>query len=181
MKIEKTEIEGVYLIEFDIFKDNRGELIKPYTFEKYKEIFINLDFKETWFTKSNKDVIRAMHLQIMEDACEKLVSVINGSVIDVVLDTRKDSATFGKWIEIKLDTKGKGKALYIPIGCAHGYKVLEDNTITLYMATKVHSIKNDTGIKYDSFGYDWNIKIPIISEKDKTLLSFEEFKKEYSY
>lgn len=181
MKIEKTKIEGLYVIEFDIFKDNRGELIKPYTFKEYKEFPINLDFKEAWFTKSNKDVIRAMHLQIGEDACEKLVSVINGSVIDIILDTRKDSKTFGEWFEIKLDAKEKGRALYIPIGCAHGYKVLEDNTITLYMATEVHSSKNDTGLKFDSFGYDWKIDTPIISKKDEGLLPFKEFKKVYTY
>ncbi len=174
MKVENTKIEGLFLIEALKFKDLRGELIKPFNFDQYNKLSLNLDFKETWFTKSKKDVIRAMHLQINEMACEKLVSVINGSVIDVVLDLRTDSPTYGDYFEIELNDK-EPKALYIPIGCAHGYKVLENNTITMYKATKVHSEKHDLGIKWNSFGYDWKIENPILSEKDKNLIEFKNY------
>jgi dTDP-4-dehydrorhamnose 3,5-epimerase len=174
MKVINTKIEGLFLIDALKFEDLRGELIKPYNFDQYSKLVINLDFKETWFTKSKKNVIRAMHLQINEMACEKLVSVINGSVIDVVLDLRTDSLTYGNYFEIELNDK-EPKALYIPKGCAHGYKVLENNTITMYKATKVHSEKHDLGIKWDSFGYDWKIKNPILSDKDKNLIEFKDY------
>lgn len=175
MKIEKTKITGLFLIEALRFEDLRGELIKPFNFNEYSNLNVNLDFKETWFTKSKKDVIRAMHLQIEDMACEKLVSVINGSVIDVVLDLRHNSDTYGNYFDIELNDKSP-KALYIPQGCAHGYKVLENNTITMYKATKVHSVKHDLGIKWDSFGYDWDIKNPILSEKDLNLIEFKDYK-----
>ncbi len=116
-----------------------------------------------------------MHLQIGEMACEKLVSVINGSVMDVVLDLRQESASFSQYFEIELNDKTP-KALYIPKGCAHGYKVLQDNTITMYSATKVHSAPHDLGIKWDSFGYDWEILNPILSEKDLTLIDFKDYR-----
>lgn len=169
-----TNIEGLFILDALIFEDLRGELIKPYTFDNFEKLGVNLDFKEIWFTKSNLNVIRAMHLQIGEMACEKLVSVINGSVLDVVLDLRKDSISFGKYFEIELNSKNP-KSLYIPKGCAHGYKVLEDNTVTMYCATKVHSAKHDLGIKWDSFGYDWKIDNPILSEKDLSLIEFKNF------
>lgn len=175
MKIAETNISGLYIIDALRFEDLRGELIKPFNFDQYSKLGVNLEFKETWFTKSKKDVIRAMHLQIGEMACEKLVSVINGSVMDVVLDLRSDSDSFGQYFEIELSDK-MPKALYIPKGCAHGYKVLEDNTITMYSATKVHSAEHDLGIKWDSFGYDWKIENPILSEKDITLIQFKDFK-----
>ena len=175
MKITETKISGLYIIDALRFEDLRGELIKPFNFDKYSGLDVNLEFKETWFTKSKKNVIRAMHLQIGEMACEKLVCVINGSVIDVILDLRPESETFGQYFEIELNDKTP-KALYIPEGCAHGYKVLEENTITMYCATKVHSAEHDLGIKWDSFGYDWKIQNPILSDKDISLIEFKDFK-----
>ena len=178
MKIETTKIQGLYVIDVFKFEDERGSLIKPYNYKAYASLGVNLDFKETWFTKSKKDVIRAMHLQIGDEACEKLISVIRGSVIDVVLDLREDSNTFGEYFDINLNDVDP-KALYIPKGCAHGYQVIENDTIVMYEATKIHSPKNDTGIKWDSFGYDWKIENPIISKKDEVLLGMSQFVGKY--
>jgi dTDP-4-dehydrorhamnose 3,5-epimerase/CDP-3, 6-dideoxy-D-glycero-D-glycero-4-hexulose-5-epimerase len=176
MKIKDTNIEGLFLFEGVNFMDNRGELIKPFSLNFFTDIqsHINLDIKEIWFTKSIKNVIRAMHFQVGLNACEKIVSVINGSVIDVVLDMRPQSKSFGKWYEIELNDT-KGLSLYIPIGCAHGYKVLENETITMYLATDIHDAKNDTGILWNSFGYNWKIDNPILSKKDLLLTPMSEF------
>ena len=170
MTIQETEIEGLLIFNCLSFPDNRGELLKPFSesfFEDYKYP-INLSFKETWFTKSKKDVIRGMHMQLGPKACEKLVSVVEGSVLDVIIDLRERSATFKRIFNVVLDSK-QPRALYIPIGCAHGYKVLENNTITLYMATETHDVQNDVGILWNTFGFDWNIQNPILSEKDLQL------------
>ena len=173
MRIRETEIEGLLIIQGLLFTDLRGSLIKPYSKMFFKERNnVNLDIKETWFTKSQKNVIRAMHLQVGKFECEKLVSVIQGAVIDVVLDIRKDSKTYGKWFEFELNEEDS-VSIYIPKGCAHGYKVLKDNTITLYMATETHDPDNDVGIRWDSFGYNWQINNPILSEKDLELPNFE--------
>ena len=178
MIFESTPIEGVYTITLIPFHDLRGELLKPFNAESYQHNLpkkINLDIKETWFTKSKKDVIRAMHLQVGEYACEKIVAIIQGKVHDVILDIREKSPTYGKYFDIMLDEKSP-KALYIPIGCAHGYKVLTDNSIVMYMATQLHIPKDDVGIRYDSFGFDWGIAHPILSEKDKDLPLFGAYK-----
>jgi dTDP-4-dehydrorhamnose 3,5-epimerase len=171
MNFNKTSINGLYVVEFKIFTDNRGKLIKPFSKSFTADLDIKTDFLETWFTVSNKNVIRAMHMQVGEFACEKLVSVVNGSVKDVILDTRKDSPSYGEVFDIELNSND-GLALYIPIGCAHGYKVLEDNTITMYMATEVHSAKDDVGYHWNSFGYDWNVDAPILSLRDEELPAF---------
>ena len=173
-KVIETKISNLLLIDTLSFSDNRGKLIKPFSINFFENLDLNLNFKETWFTQSSKDVIRAMHMQLGTKACEKFISVISGSVIDVIIDLRKDSDTFLKTEYFEL--KGSiPQALYIPIGCAHGYKVLEDNTITMYMATDVHDQKNDIGIRWDSFGYDWKIKKPIISERDLELPLLQEY------
>lgn len=173
MKIKETKIKGLFIVHGLNFSDLRGILIKPFSTNFFEdELNINLKFKETWFTKSHKGVIRAMHLQIGEFACEKLVSVINGAVLDVVLDLRKESKTYGEWFEFEL-SDNIPIALYIPKGCAHGYKVLKDNSITMYMATEVNVPKDDIGIRWDSFGYNWESENPILSEKDKMLPVFE--------
>ncbi len=95
MKITETKIQGLLLIEGIKFSDNRGDLIKPFTLDFFEGMeFLNLNFKETWFTKSQKDVIRAMHLQVGEKACEKMVSVIHGAVKDFFLYLRSESETY---------------------------------------------------------------------------------------
>jgi dTDP-4-dehydrorhamnose 3,5-epimerase len=173
MEIEDAEIEGLYIVHGLNFPDLRGSLIKPFSksfFEKKSSL--NLNFKETWFTKSHTGVIRAMHLQVGEFSCEKLISVIQGAVLDVVLDIRKDSKTYGQWLDFELSEENP-ISLYIPKGCAHGYKVLKEKSITMYMATEVNIPKDEMGIRWDSFGYDWKIENPIISERDKNLPLFK--------
>ncbi len=179
MKITKTFIDGLFQVDLKNFEDLRGQLLKPFSQGLYqKEISLNLDFKETWFTRSNLNVIRAMHLQVAPRACEKLVAIIQGSVLDVILDLRPESETFGKTFSIVLSADDP-KALYIPQGCAHGYKVLKDQSIVMYMATDLYAADLDVGIKWDSFGFNWDIKNPILSVKDQTLPSFQEFKNSY--
>ncbi|HOK17086.1 MAG TPA: dTDP-4-dehydrorhamnose 3,5-epimerase family protein [Defluviitoga tunisiensis] len=181
MKIEETSIEGLFILkDLPSFKDIRGKLFKPYSSSFFaNEKNLNSEMKELWFTFSKRDVIRGMHLQIGEFACEKIVSVIKGKLQDVIIDLRKDSKTFRQVFELVIEEQDN-KAIYIPKGCAHGYKVLEDDTITMYIATDVHSQKDDVGIRWNSFEYDWKIEYPIISEKDSLLPTLEEFLNTYS-
>ncbi|MCL1851256.1 MAG: dTDP-4-dehydrorhamnose 3,5-epimerase family protein [Bacteroidetes bacterium] len=181
MIFEPTYINGLSVITLNPFQDIRGELLKPFNTEMYQYGIsnnVNLNIKEVWFTKSKKDVIRAMHLQVGAFACEKIVTIIQGKVHDVVLDIRDNSPTYGQYFDIILDEKSP-KALYIPIGCAHGYKILNNNSIVMYMATQLHVAKDDVGIRYNSFGFDWGIENPILSEKDKNLPLFGEYKFNY--
>lgn len=101
--------------------------------------------------------------------------MLKGSVIDVVLDIRKNSDQYSNFFELKMSSN-EDMAIYIPKGFAHGFKSLEDETIICYLTTKVYDSKHDSGIRYDSFGYDWQLKNPIVSDKDKKLIVFDEFK-----
>ncbi len=175
-RIKQTKIEGLYIINTLSFSDNRGKLVKPYSLNFFEDKSLDFNFKEIWFTLSKKDVIRAMHMQVGPKKCEKYVSVIKGSVLDVIIDLRKDSSTF-MTIESFLLNSSTPQALFIPANCAHGYKVLEDDTITMYMATEVHDEQNDIGIKWNSFGFDWAIISPILSARDLILPTLDEYLK----
>ncbi|MBE7060503.1 MAG: dTDP-4-keto-6-deoxy-D-glucose epimerase [Ruminococcaceae bacterium] len=170
MIFKETNIQGLFVVEGKRFEDIRGELIKPYAASFMPEN-LNLDFKEVWFTKSKKNVIRGMHLQIQPYACEKVISVIDGCVKDVILDLRNGSDTYGQTYDIVLSSD-EIKSLYIPTGCAHGYKVISERSIVMYMGTQPNISSCDIGIHWNSFGYNWEIDSPIISDKDKNLEPF---------
>ena len=167
---EIKKIKDIKIISGKRFIDERGELIKPYSTS-----FINIDnpfdVKEVWFTKSKCNVIRGMHLQSTPYECDKIVSVIEGRILDVILDLRKNSKSYGEIYEIELSSNSIS-AVFIPKGCCHGYRVLSDQSIVMYMANEINVSKYDVGIKWNSFNYDWGIDTPIISEKDNNLKPF---------
>lgn len=174
MRVEKTFIKGVYILTGYKANDNRGEFLKIFNKSDFENESIDLNIKESYYSISNKDVIRGMHFQTPPYEHNKFVTVVRGSIIDVVLDLRKESRTYGKSISIKI-SEGENKGIYIPIGCAHGFKALEDNTITLYNVSTEYSKENDSGVRYDSFGFEWDAINPIISERDLSFEVFEEF------
>lgn len=176
MEILKTKLEGVYIIKNKIFQDERGKFIKTYHEEEFKKLGLCTDFKESYFSVSNKNVIRGMHFQLPPMDHEKLVYVAKGKVKDIIVDLRSNSKTKGEYIEVELSEEN-GYSIYIPKGLAHGFKSLEDNTTMIYNVATVYSQECDSGIKYDSFGYDWNIENPILSNRDKNFESLEEFLK----
>lgn len=177
MKIEKTHIEGCFVIKPNIYNDQRG-----YFFESFnKEIFekgtgISVDFVQDNESKSSRGVLRGLHFQKGGHAQAKLVRVIKGSVLDVCVDIRKTSKTFGQYFSIILNDKEKNQ-LFIPKGIAHGFLVLEDDTIFSYKCDNFYHKPSEEGIVYnDKFlNIDWGLseKELILSEKDKQLPTFE--------
>jgi dTDP-4-dehydrorhamnose 3,5-epimerase len=174
MNFIKTKLDGVYIIEQNIFNDERGSFIKTFQESEFKKRNLECDFKESYYTNSNKNVIRGMHFQIPDKEHSKLITIIHGEIMDVILDLRKSSLTFGHHIKVKL-SKENGKSIYVPKGCAHGFKVLSSSALTYYMVTTEHAPLYDSGIKLDSFGCNWGAGNSIISERDKNLVSFENF------
>lgn len=174
MEILETKLEGVYIIKNRIFQDQRGKFIKTYHKDDFKKLGLCTDFQESYFSVSNKDVIRGMHFQIPPFEHEKLVYVAKGKVLDVIVDLRKNSKTKGQYIEVELSEEN-GYSIYIPKGLAHGFKSLEDNTIMIYNVATVYNQDCDYGIKYDSFGFDWKCENPILSQRDKKFETLEEF------
>jgi dTDP-4-dehydrorhamnose 3,5-epimerase len=174
LKFEKTELTGVYIIEHDVHKDSRGAFVKTFHKEEFNKMGLENDFSESYYTRSKEDVIRGMHFQVPPYDHAKLVTVILGTVVDVILDLRKSSPTKGKHIAVELSRENR-KSIYIPRGCAHGFAVLSESAIVFYMATTEHAPMHDKGIRFNSFGYDWRIKHPIISERDLGLPELTKF------
>lgn len=172
MKIVNTPIDSLKILEPKIFEDIRGKFIKTFTNDFFQEKGLNISIKETYYSISHKDVIRGMHFQTPPYDHIKLVYVPFGSILDVVLDIRKDSPTYGKYFSTELSNEN-GKVLIIPKGFAHGFKSLEDNTNVTYMQTTCYAVNNDSGIKYDSFDFNWESVTPKLSDRD---LSFQNFK-----
>jgi len=178
-EIRKTHLEGLLEIFPNVFPDNRG-----YFFESYREDwFTNQGIDEKWVQDnqsfSQKGTVRGLHFQQEPFAQAKLVRVISGKVLDVVLDLRKGSPTFGKHFSVVLDAE-RFNLLYVPKGFAHGFSVLEDAIFT-YKCSNFYHKESEGGILWNDpdLGIDWGVSSPIISEKDKhwpTLNNFQELK-----
>lgn len=174
MTFEETKIEGVFIINNFNAIDDRGAFVKTFNKNLFKENKIDFEIRESYYSISNKDVIRGMHYQLPPQDHEKLVYVVVGEIIDVVVDLRKSSSTYKKYISVKLSAENK-KSIFIPKGLAHGFKSLVDDTITIYNVATEYSKNNDAGFRYDSFGFDWNIDRPILSERDCSFNTLKEF------
>ncbi|MFA6281931.1 MAG: dTDP-4-dehydrorhamnose 3,5-epimerase family protein, partial [Candidatus Omnitrophota bacterium] len=166
MKISSIPLSGVYIIDLPVFFDTRGRLVKTFSDVWFKKNNLCTNFKENFYSVSFKNTIRGMHFQLPPMDHAKFVYVPKGRIIDVILDLRKNSKTYGKFIDVEVSDKNN-IAIYIDKGFAHGFKALENNTFVFYSTSKPHSKTHDCGIRWDSFGYDWKIKNPIMSEKDK--------------
>lgn len=174
MEFSKTKISGLYLIKPKKFEDIRGKFIKTFHKETFEAHGLNVDFVESYYSVSKKDVIRGMHFQIPPHDHEKLIYVPFGSIMDVILDIRKGSPTYGQYVTQTLSAEN-GYMFYIPKGCAHGFLSLEDNANVTYMQTSMYAGDHDEGILYDSFGLDWNVLFPKISKRDGSFIEFKNF------
>ena len=176
MKLNQTKLTGVYIIENFLMEDARGSFTKTFHTDFFSENNLCTNFKESYFSKSHKDVIRGMHFQLPPYDHEKLIYVAHGEVLDVVVDLRKKSPTYGESIQVEL-TESNHRSIYIPKGLAHGFKTKKDNTIMVYNVATIYSKEHDFGIKYDSFGFDWGVEKIILSERDQGLMSLNDFEK----
>lgn len=154
--------------------DERGEFVKIYNDTEFIQMGLRTDFKELYYSQSQRNVIRGMHFQTPPYAHAKLVHVIKGEVTDVVVDMRKESGNYGKAMDVKLSEE-KAQALYIPEGFAHGFVSRTDDTIVLYCVTSGYSKEHDKGIRWDSIGYDWKAENPVLSQRDKNFPMLYEY------
>lgn len=174
MEIIDTELDGLKLVKDFKAEDQRGVFTKLYNEALFDVLGLDFEIKEQYYSISNKDVIRGMHFQTPPFDHHKLVHVIRGSVLDVVVDLRKDSLTYRKAKSFLLKS-GEPYSLYIPKGVAHGFRSLEDNTIMLYNVSSIYSKNNDSGIRWDSIDFDWGIMDPIVSQRDNSFEALETF------
>jgi dTDP-4-dehydrorhamnose 3,5-epimerase len=174
MIVEETILDGVYILDNFFSEDDRGVFVKNFNNQNFLENNIDFEIRESYYSISHKDVIRGMHFQLPPYDHQKLVYVLQGAIIDVVLDIRKNSKTYKKFISVELSQKNR-KSIFIPRGLAHGFKSLENDTIVGYHVGSEYKSNCDTGIKFDSFGYNWRIEKPIISSRDFNFIGLKSF------
>ena len=179
-KINESRIKGLFEITPKILSDVRGAFIKTYHKESFEEIGLEFDLAEQYFSTSKKGVIRGMHFQLPPYAHAKLVYCITGGVLDVLVDLRKGSPTFGQYDCFELSAE-KHNILYMPVGLAHGFRALSDDVIMLYNVSTTYHKEEDTGIRWDSFGFDWKVENPVLSGRDLSFQSLHEFVSPFVY
>jgi dTDP-4-dehydrorhamnose 3,5-epimerase len=180
MEIKETSISGCYELFPRIFKDERGKLIKPFHEPTFKSLGLETVYEEEYYSISAKGVLRGLHFQLPPKAHVKCVTCVKGKIFDAVVDLRKGSPTYGKYFSTELDSE-EGKMIYIPEGCAHGFYVLEDQSIFLNRSSKPFSADHDTGILWNSCGINWPNHQPILSEKDKNMIPFDAFDSPFNF
>jgi len=170
MKVIDTEIEGVKIVEPDVFGDLRGWLCEQYNAERYKAAGIPADFVQDNESFSSRGVVRGLHWQAAPHTQAKLVRVIQGAVWDVAVDIRKGSPTFGKHVSAVLTGENR-RQLFIPRGFAHGFIVLEDNTLFSYKCDNLYAPAADRGMRFDdpALGIEWpKLDVELrLSERDR--------------
>jgi dTDP-4-dehydrorhamnose 3,5-epimerase len=175
MKVVDTEIEGPKIIEPDVFGDSRGWFCETYNAERYRKAGIANVFVQDNESFSSKGVVRGLHWQAAPHTQAKLVRVIHGAVWDVVVDIRKGSPTYGKHVAVTLSAENR-KQFYIPRGFAHGFIVLEDNTLFSYKCDNLYCPAAERGMRFDdpALGIKWPevVSAVVLSDKDKRLPLF---------
>jgi dTDP-4-dehydrorhamnose 3,5-epimerase len=181
MKVTETFLKGCFIIEPQVFGDERGSFLLEYNKKEFQDkTGLDVDFVVTNQSTSQYGVVRGLHLQKGEFAQAKLVRVIKGNILDVVVDVRKDSETFSKVFSIELSGENN-EQLFIPRGFLHGFSVLEDDTIVSYKCDNYYHPEAEYGVIYNDkdLNIDWSLKESkvVLSGKDENLISFQDFKK----
>ena len=166
MQITETKLTGVKLIEPQVFGDARGFFLETYNYQRYKEFGIDVRFVQDNHSRSVRHVLRGLHYQLRYPQ-GKLVSVVQGEVLDVVVDIRVGSPTFKQWVSFVLSADNHHQ-LYVPPGYAHGFVVLSDQADFVYKCTDYYHPEDEKGLAWNdkTLGVNWEVERPILSDKD---------------
>lgn len=177
MEIVAELLNGIKVLKPFIFEDERGNFVKPFHVDQMKAVGIDFNLKEEFFSTSSAKVLRGMHFQIPPHAHQKLIYCITGEVVDVLLDIRKDSPTYGHSVSIELSSKNR-YVVYVPVGFAHGFYSVKDHSCLVYKTDAVHAPDFDAGVLWNSFGHNWSVREEeaIISDRDQMHVKLEAFK-----
>jgi dTDP-4-dehydrorhamnose 3,5-epimerase len=184
MKIKELDIQGPLIIETNVFPDQRGCFYESFNIKKLSELGINANFVQDNVSKSKKGVVRGLHYQLDPFSQAKLIIVLSGKILDVIVDVRKGSPTFGKHVSVELASKDH-KVFFIPKGFAHGFIALEADTIVQYKCDEYYSPKHERGINIldPTLNIDWNYpkdKI-IIADRDLQFPLFDKAEMNFIY
>ena len=182
MKIKKVNINGLLIIEPEVFGDSRGSFFESYNKREYKKNEIDVEFVQDNISSSTKGTIRGLHYQVGDNAQGKLCQVLKGKVLDVAVDIRFDSPTFGKHYSLEI-SENDNLQFWIPTGFAHGFSVLSDEVIFSYKCTNYYSKTDERAILYNDpdLNIDWKVRHPIVSEKDLKAKLLKEIENDFVY
>ena len=180
IKFTESKLSGCFIVQFPVFHDNRGHFVKTIQSSVFEKQGLEGNFSECFYTTSFKDVLRGMHFQTPPSDHAKLVYCTAGSIYDVALDLRVGSPTYGKHEVYELSTSASN-AVYLPRGIAHGFCVREAPAVMVYHGSSEHDPSRDAGIRWDSFDAAWLVENPIVSPRDSSFVSLEEFESPFYY
>lgn len=165
MNLHPTAIPGCVIVETGPREDPRGSFAKTFHADVFAEAGLRTDWREEFYSRSRRNVVRGMHFQLPPADHAKLVYCLAGEVLDVVVDLRVGSPAYRQVVSERLSASN-GRGLYVPTGCAHGFLSLTDNSLMLYKVTSVHAPAQDAGIAWDTIGFEWPVRQPLLSERD---------------
>lgn len=184
MTVKETIIPGVLILEPRVFKDDRGYFYESYSKKAFTDLGIAADFVQDNQSFSQKGTVRGLHAQANPFAQGKLVRVLQGSVMDVAVDARVGSPTYGRHVAVEL-TAANHLQLWVPAGCLHGFVTLEDNTIFTYKVTNYYDKASETGVVWNdpalAIGWGINEEDAVLSAKDLVLPDFKNFESPFTY
>lgn len=180
MRLVPCKISGCFQIYPDISRDSRGNFVKVFHQDLFAEHGLCNYFPEVYYSTSTKNVVRGMHFQLPPDDHVKLVHCSLGQVIDVIVDIRFGSPTYGQHQLINLSSDN-GAGVYVAKGVAHGFCVTSQEAIMIYQVSSMYCAHSDSGIRWDSLGIEWPIQNPILSSRDAELAPFSEFISPFYY
>jgi len=180
MNITETKLPGLLLIDPKVFGDERGYFFESYNEKIFRDAGLDLHFVQDNESMSGKGVLRGMHFQHPPYAQGKLVRVVRGAVLDVSVDIRRSSSTFGKWLSFELSENNK-RMLWIPPGFAHGFLTLEENTLFQYKCTGFYNRQAEGIIRWNDpdLNIEWGVDDPVVSEKDSKAPLFKDLKSKF--
>ena len=181
MNINESRIKGVFVFEPQVFEDESGYFFEPFRKSHLEDIGFNLEFVQDNVSKSYQGTIRGLHYQIKKPQ-DKLVTCLRGEILDVAVDLRKDSPSFGNYVAFKLSDKNK-RTLLVPKGFAHGFSVLSEEAIVSYKCSDYYHKEGERGIRWDDplIRINWDVSRPILSEKDRKHPLFSSLKEEDTF
>jgi dTDP-4-dehydrorhamnose 3,5-epimerase len=174
MEILHTSLPGCLELRPQILEDARGRFVKTFHHDVFSESGLNTVWNEEYYSSSYRNVIRGFHFQNPPCDHVKLVYCLSGTVVDVLLDIRRGSPTYGQVASFELGA-AKGNMLYIPSGIAHGFSAISEEAIMQYKVSTVYAPQHDSGIRWDSVGFRWPTDAPVISKRDREFVTLESF------
>lgn len=180
MTPQATDIPGLFVVRSRMVGDARGSFLKLFHEPSFAAAGLRSDWRESYCSTSVGGVVRGMHFQVPPADHAKLVFCLEGEVLDVILDLRRGSPSEGQAASFALRAED-GNGVYIPSGCAHGFLGVSERSTMLYMVTSAHSAEHDQGIAWNSFGFDWPVATPILSERDNRHPKLDGFKSPFVF